>query len=139
MTDERLLFLSYEWLKRYVEELNSNEAYAKSAATWEGDFIFRIDPDGEILHDPVLAYVDLWHGRAREARPAAPGEEAAFTYSSSLENWKKLVGGEIGPIRGIVSRKFKLKGNIVKVMRYMKAAQLLVDTVGKVPTKFHDE
>ncbi len=79
------------------------------------------------------------YGKAREARPAAPGEEAAFTYSSILENWKKLVGGEIGPIRGIVSRKFKLKGNIVKVMRYMKAAQLLVDTVGKVPTKFHDE
>lgn len=139
MSEEKLLFLSYEWLEKYKELLNANSEYEKAASNWEGDFIFLMNADGEILKEPVRAYMDLWHGKCRDTRPAAPGETADFTYSSDIENWKKLIAGKTGPIRGIVSRKFRLEGSITKVMRYMKAAQLLVSTATMVPTSWHDE
>ncbi|TFF84655.1 sterol carrier protein [Candidatus Thorarchaeota archaeon] len=132
-------FLSEEWLAEYRERLNSNPDYAESAKTWEGDLIFQIDADGERIAEPIRAYVDLWHGECREARVAGPDDNAEFTYSASIDNWRRLLGGEIGPIRGIISRKFKLQGSMSKVMRYIKAAQVKVETASTVPTKFQDE
>jgi putative sterol carrier protein len=83
--------------------------------------------------------VDLWHGKCRESRLAVADESAEYTYSGSLENWKKLIGREIGPIRGIVSRRFGLDGSLFKLMRYIKAAQILVENATRVPTRWPDE
>jgi putative sterol carrier protein len=48
----------------------------------------------------------------------------------------KLINGKIGPIRGLLTRKFKLTGNMAKIMRYTRAASELVSTTSKVPTEF---
>jgi len=63
-------------------------------------------------------------------------KEAEFVYESPYSNWKKLIKGEIDPIKGLLTRKFKLKGNVMKVMRVTKAAKELVATASKVPTEF---
>lgn len=136
---EKMEFLSEKWLAEYKRRLNSNPDYAEAGKTWEGDLIFQIDADGDKVKEPVRAYMDLWHGQCREARVAHSEDTAEFTYSASIENWKKLLGGEIGPIRGIISRKFRLDGSMSKVMRYIKAAQVKVETASTIPTRFHDE
>ncbi len=139
MIDDKLLFLSEDWLKRYMELLNNNQQYEEVAKGWEGDFIFQIESDGKTVTEPIRAYVDLWHGKCRAVHPAAPGESAEFVYSGTLENWKKLLNQEIGPIKGLLSRKFKIKGSMMKVLRYISAAQELVATSTGVPTRFPDE
>lgn len=139
MTDDKLLFLSEDWLKRYMELLNNNQQYEEVAKGWEGDFIFQVESDGKTVTEPIRAYVDLWHGKCRAVHPAAPGESAEFVYSGTLENWKKLLNQEIGPIKGLLSRKFKIKGSMMKVLRYISAAQELVETSTGVPTRFPDE
>lgn len=130
-------FLSQEWIEAYREALNANEAYAEAAQDWEGDFLFVVEP-GEGAPEGATFYVDLWHGKCREARLLGPDEEAdaAFTYAGPYENWKKLIQGEIDPIKGLLTGKFRLKGSMMKVMRYTKAAKLLVETAGEVPTEF---
>ncbi len=82
--------------------------------------------------------MDLWHGKCREARLLSPEEEVktAFTYAGPYGNWIRLINKEIDPIRGLLTGKFKLKGSMMKVMRYTKAAKLLVATAGQVPTEF---
>jgi putative sterol carrier protein len=122
-----------------MELLNNNQQYEEAAKSWEGDFIFQIDSDGKTVTEPIRAYVDLWHGKCRAIHPAAPGESAAFVYSGTLENWKSLLNQEIGPIKGLLSRKFKIKGSMVKVLRYVSAAQELVATATRVPTRLPDE
>ncbi|TXT54390.1 MAG: hypothetical protein BAJATHORv1_70090 [Candidatus Thorarchaeota archaeon] len=139
MTEDKKVFPSPEWIEKYVELLNSNPAYKEAAKTWEGDFIFQIDPDGVIVKEPIRFYLDLWHGDCREGRMATEDDDAEFLYQGTYENWKKLLNGEIDPIRGIMSRKFKLKGSMSKVMRATKAASELVATAARVPTKFIDE
>lgn len=136
---EKLDFLTEAWLAEYKKRLNANPDYAEAGKTWEGDLIFQIDPDGKKVKEPVRAYMDLWHGQCREAKVAGPEDTAEFTYAATLHNWKRLLAGEIGPIRGIISRKFRLEGSMAKVMRYIKAAQVKVETAATIPTRYQDE
>ena len=138
MGDE-LEFLSDEWIALYMELLNKNDRYEDAVKTWEGDFIFEVTADGEIITEPYRFYIDLWHGNCRSARMAGPDDTAEFTYSGPYKNWRALFDGKIDPIKGIMARKFKLDGDMGKVMRYTKAALELVATTRQIPTKFLDD
>jgi len=140
MGDEKLIFPSEEWVAKYWELLSANDAYKEAAADWEGDFIFQVDADGDVIKEPLKLYLDLWHGECREAHMAKPEEKAEFTYKGTYKNWKRLIAGEIDPIKGLMSRKFELPdGDMGKVMRATKAAAELVATAQRVPTKYLDE
>jgi len=136
---EKLDFPSDEWIAKYLEALNNNPRYEDAAKTWEGDFIFQINADGESVKETVRFYLDLWHGKCRSAKMAGPDDTAEFTYAGPLKNWKLLFEGKIDPIKGIMARKFKLDGDMGKVMRYTKAAMELVATTREIPTKYPDE
>lgn len=130
-------FPSEEWILLFMEALNANKNYEDAAKTWEGDFLFVIETDDE-LKEPSTFYVDLWHGKSRGVARVKPGEEknAAFVYSGPYSNWKKLINKQIDPIQGLLTGRFKLKGDMVKVLRAVRAAKELVETAGKVPTEF---
>jgi putative sterol carrier protein len=132
------LFGTEEWVKAYMKELNSNEAYAEAAKKWEGDFIFIIKQDDTLDHDLFL-WIDLWHGKAREGKTVSSADEvdAAYTFEGPYSNYVKLVEGTLDPIKGLVTGKFKLKGDITKVMRAVKAAQELVRTIRLTETEFY--
>jgi putative sterol carrier protein len=134
---EKFKFPSEEWIKAYKEELNKNTAYEEAAKDWEGDFLFIITP-GEGLDKEYVFYVDLWHGKCRDAYmvPDRNAKVTAFVFEGPYQNWKKLIAGQLDPIQGLLTGKFKLKGNMAKVLRYTKAASELVKTASKVPTEF---
>ncbi len=139
MSDNRILFFTEEWLAKYGELLSKNEAYKRAAKDWHGDFIFEVTPDGMSVKRPLRVYMDLQAGEMVKAHVAQPDETAQYVYSGSLENWKRLLAGEIGPIKGIMARKFRLQGSLMTVTRYIKAAEELVRTAALVPTRFPDE
>jgi putative sterol carrier protein len=131
------MFPSEEWIKLFKDALNSNAAYEDAAKTWEGDFLFVVQPDST-LQDQAVFYVDLWHGKCRDAAMLKPGEtkQTAFSYEGPYGNWKKLINKELDPIQSLLTGKFKLKGDMLKVLRAVRAAKELVETAGKVPTEF---
>jgi putative sterol carrier protein len=134
-----LKFPTQEWLEAYIKELNQSKEYEEAAKDWEGDFLFVIIPDGTgNLQEEVTLYMDLWHGKCREAYVLKPGEtkETAFVFSGPYKNWQKVLRKELDPIQGLMQGKFKLKGDMAKVMRYVRAAQALVNAIMKVPTEF---
>jgi putative sterol carrier protein len=124
-----LLFPSEEWVEEWIKKLNEYEAYQQAAATWEGDFLFVLEADGG-LDETTTMYVDLWHGKCRKGwivssdNPAP--DDVEFEYRGVYGNWVKLLNGEIGPIKGLLQQKFKLKGNMAKVLKATKAALELV-------------
>lgn len=120
-----------------MEVLNKNKDYEEAAEDWEGDFLFVVTPEGN-LREQATYYVDLWHGKCRSARLLSPGESmaTAFTYTGPYGNWVRVINKEIDPIKGLLTGRFKLKGSMMKVMRYTKAAKLLVQTASQVPTEF---
>ena len=134
------MFGSDEWAKAFMEEINKNEAYAKAAADWEGDFYFVVQPK-KMFDKQIVLYIDLWHGKCRDAKVVEDESQYSPEYKliASDDNWKAIIDRKLDPIRGMMIRKLKLEGNMGKIMRYVKAAQELVNSATRVPTEFPPE
>jgi putative sterol carrier protein len=149
-------FGSDEWAKAYVKAINDNKNYKQAASWWEGDFIFTIEPSGA-LKKKINMFVGLLHGDCTGAKTLAEGEEfdvlppnskprplkegqkvgAEFVFSGTYDNWIKVLKKELDPIQGLMAGKFKLIGNMAKVMRATKAAQELVNSTTVISTEFY--
>ncbi len=124
-------FPSPEWVVAFDEQVNTSDAYANAAKTWEGDITLVIEGGPGI-------YLDLWHGKCRQAEfltdPNSKNPE--FKITADMEKWKKVLAGKLDPVQGMVTRQIKLDGNLVKIMKNVKAAQELVRCATKVPTVY---
>ena len=132
-------FGSEEWLKAFEEAINNSQAYADAAKTWEGDFYFIVDPGGSV-EEEIVMYVDLWHGRCRGSARVADrsAKEPAFVINASEGVWRKVIEKKLDPIQGLMTRQLKLKGDMIKIMKAVKAAKELVECTTQVPTEFHE-
>lgn len=123
-------FPSPEWTDAFEEKINTSDAYAAAAKTWEGDLLFVVDESKDGI------YLDLWHGKCRRSEYLASldGVVAEFTISAPLAKWNSVLAGKLDPIQGMVTRQLKLQGNLVKIMKNVKSAQELVKCATQVPT-----
>jgi putative sterol carrier protein len=128
-------FPSDEWVRRFKEELNKNKAYEDAAKTWEGDFLFIITPDEGLKRETVF-YIDLWHGKCRDAYLVNGEKTAAFLFKGPYSNWKKVITKELDPLRGLIRGMFTVEGDSRVILDQAKAAQELVNTAQKIPTVF---
>lgn len=130
-------FPSDEWIKVMADEVNKSENYRKSAAKWEGDFYFVVEP-GPGLPEPMTLYIDLWHGEARSASAVADqGEKSPeFVIRAPINTWRRVIEKKLDPIQGMITGQLKLTGTMSKIMRFPKAAADLVTCATKVPTEF---
>lgn len=124
-------FPSPEWVDAFEKQINSSDAYANAAKTWEGDIILVIEGSAGI-------YLDLWHGKCRAASYLNdPGNRTAeFKITADMEKWKRVLAGKLDPVQGMVTRQIKLDGNLVKIMKNVKAAQELVRCATRVDTVY---
>ena len=135
-------FPSAEWLDQLKEQLNTSPAYADAAKNWEGDFYFVIDPEkNSPIDETVYLYMDLWHGECREAHRVTNKEEKspAYIMSGPYGKWKKVVTAKLDPIQALVTGQLKLKGNMVMVMKNVKAAQEIIRACTRIDASFADE
>jgi putative sterol carrier protein len=130
-------FPSQEWADLYRQALNENASYEQAARDWEGDFLFIITPDQRFPQEAIL-YLDLYHGKCREARLlSSRGERAAaYTLEGPFSSWLELLQGRLDPVQAVLTGRLKLLGDMMKVMRYLQAATELVKTAQRVPTEF---
>ncbi|MCA9933829.1 MAG: SCP2 sterol-binding domain-containing protein [Ardenticatenaceae bacterium] len=127
-------FPSDEWVKALCTELNQSAAYKQAAAKWEGDLIFVIENPG----GNGYLYMDLWHGECRNARQLDSNSEvnAEFQLAAPIATWKRVIQGQLDPIRALTGRQLKLKGNLMKIMKTPKAAIELVNCSKGLDTKW---
>lgn len=123
-------FATSEWATALMEKINASEAYQKSSATWEGDIYFEVSDHSRFI------YLDLWHGECRSAsvHDDMSHKKAAFVITAPYKTWMSVVQGKLDPIKGIMSRQLKLKGNMLKVMKAPQAAIDLVGCTGQLET-----
>ncbi|UCH31650.1 MAG: SCP2 sterol-binding domain-containing protein [Candidatus Bathyarchaeota archaeon] len=159
-----VLYPSREWLEEYRRRLNQSREYKEAGkgwgVGWNGDFIFQIDNIpinsisvedlpadlakelGEYVIDGTsYSYIQLEDGVCRGACPIKNPKdvEAGFIMKGSYENWKKLSTGEMEVMRGLLTRKFELEGNMARVMQYTRAAMLMTNISSSIKTEFIDE
>ena len=133
----RIRFGSAEWLQALRRELNQSQAYADAAKNWEGDFYFVVDPEGEVA-EPMYLYMDLWHGKCREVRVVQDRAEKqpAYVMSGPYSKWRKVVTGQLDPLQALATGQLKLKGNMINVMKNVRAAQEVVRACTRIDTEF---
>lgn len=130
-------FPSDEWIKELSRMLNASESYERSAKDWEGDFLFVVQADTACPETTYL-YLDLLHGKSPNAMQLGSPDEkpAAFVLAAPYSTWRRVIEGKLDPIQGMMTRQLKLQGDMMKVMRYPKAAKEIVSCTAKVPTEF---
>jgi putative sterol carrier protein len=134
-----------EWAEAYQKAINDNPNYKDAAGPegfppdgWEGDFLFIVEPSGNLDHE-IRMFVGLYHGECTGARIVEAGEEvdAEYVYSGPYDAWVQVLKKELDPIRGLLAGKFKLKGDMAKVLRATRAAQELVVSTTMIDTEFY--
>lgn len=130
-------FATDEWVKALADELNKSEAYAEAAKTWEGDFYWIVEPEGE-FKEPVVLYIDLWHGKAREAFLAQDEsvKSPEFRIWAPVNVWRAIAEKRLDVMQALLTRKLKMTGNMSKIMRSIKAARELVNCATLIDTEF---
>lgn len=128
-------FPSDEWIKELSDRLNQSESYERSAKDWEGDFVFVIEPD-EAYRSTAYFYLGLYHGKSPDAAlvDSEDAREVEFVIRAPFSTWRQVIEGKVDPIQGMMTRRLKLSGNLMKIMRYPKAAQEIVACCAEVPT-----
>ena len=101
-----------------------------------GDSSFQSDA----FEETAYLFLGLYHGKSpgAEALSAQEEREAEFVLSAPFTNWRRVIEGELDPIQGMMTKKLKVKGNMMKIMRYPKAAKEIVSCCALVPTDFGD-
>lgn len=128
---------SHEWALALKDEVNKSDAYRKASLTWEDDFYFIVTKGGPLPED-VCVYLDLWHGECREAfKITDPGVKTpSFEISAPLDTWKMVASRELNPVKGIMTRQLKVKGNILKLLKAPKSAIELVECAIRLDTEW---
>lgn len=132
-------FPSDAWINALRDLLNDSESYRRSAKDWEGDFLFIVDPD-EAYSDTAFLYLKLYHGESQGAGMVTPDDmpETEYTINAPYTTWRKVIDSKLDPIQGMMTGQLKLKGDLMTVMRYPKAAQEIVSCCAKIPTNWPD-
>jgi putative sterol carrier protein len=130
-------FPSNEWINALRDQLNASESYQRSAKDWEGDFIFVVEPDAA-YSETIYLLLKLFHGSSQGAELLDPDDlpVTEYTINAPYTTWRKVIDGKLDPIQGMMTGQLKLKGDLMKVMRYPKAAQEIVSCCANVPTEW---
>jgi putative sterol carrier protein len=159
-----VMFMTKAWAEEYRKMVNQNKEYKESAkgwgVGWNGDFIFQIDkiPVDKIpfkdlppnvakelkeytVNGTIYTVIQLKDGECTGAYNIKDPKAAkvGFVMKGPYENWKKLARAQVDPIKALLTRQFALEGDMAKVMKYAKAANLLAATSAATKTEFPDE
>lgn len=134
-----------EWVKEW-EKFIQNDAKYKTVAlpNWENPIVLHLLPNPAmgVDHD-IFVKMDLWHdGECRSIRyipPSEIGKPGNFVVSGSIERWLMVGRKQLDVVKGMMQGKLKLKGDLPTVVRAVKAAVRLVETVGEVGGTYPDE
>jgi putative sterol carrier protein len=112
------IFPTDDWLVTLKEKLNTDARYAEIAKSWEGDIRFVIEPGGAIA-ETMAFYLDLWHGKCREAfmETELENRKPAFVLKARYDQFTCVLKGELDPMQAMLTRKLGVTGNLAVMMR----------------------
>jgi putative sterol carrier protein len=135
-------FPTDEWFQRFVEVINGSKEYREYADTWEGDVVILVEAEPDKgVPDDVYGLLDLWHGSCRGGGlvDQARADDAEFVVRAPYSRWKDVILGDLEPVKGLVQGKLRVRGDLPKILRYVKGTQELALLTGEVETTFPDE
>jgi putative sterol carrier protein len=72
---------------------------------------------------------DIWLGE----------RETDFSIEGKYGIWVDVLLGKLGATKALMMRKLKVKGNLLKLMKYTKPTMRWLEILRAIPTEFHGE
>ncbi|MHA1378254.1 MAG: SCP2 sterol-binding domain-containing protein [Candidatus Helarchaeota archaeon] len=125
-------FPSIEYVEEFKKRINESEKYAKAAATWEGDLMFIIEGEGDLMDegDKFILYLDLWHGKCRDLKLMLDEDEkpdVSFKIRGPESVWRSISEEGANAINMIMTNQLQAEGDMNKLMRATKPAIVLTE------------
>jgi putative sterol carrier protein len=131
-------FCSSKYLEEAKKRTNSDEQYLELAKGEDAryTFVIKAEPEKGVNKDIVIGYVaedgkiaDIWLGERK----------TDFTITGTYEVWVNVLLGKLGATKALMMRKLKVKGNLLKLMKYTKPTLRWLEILRTIPTEFHGE
>jgi putative sterol carrier protein len=134
-----------EWVKAWETKMQNDAQYKTLALpNWENPIVIHVlkNPALGIDYD-IFVKMDLWHnGECKSIKyipPSEVGKPGDFVITATTERWFAVCRKQLDVVKGMMQGKLKLKGDLPTVVKAVKAAVRIVETVGETGGKYEDE
>lgn len=132
-----MLVFTKEWIDALALSLLKNEKYQKSAQGFDSTFQFVVEsvPKRGVTQTKSCGLKapqcdETWEGIKTGAD---------FTMTASYEIFHKICNGKMNALVAITTRKAKVKGNMVKLLKFTSATNNFVATIQQLPNEFEGD
>jgi len=131
-------FAGKAYLKEVMKRSNADKKYLELAKGENASYTFMIqaEPEKDVEKDIVLGYTvedgittDIWLGERK----------TEFTISGKYGVWVSILTGKTGVTKAFLTRKLKVRGNLMKILKMSKATERWLELLRMIPTEFHGE
>jgi putative sterol carrier protein len=126
------LFASEEWAELLKDEINANKEMAKAGKGFDATIQFVIQGAGKRGDLPFWTHMK--DGKILELSTGK--KDCEYVVAGDYAVWKEIVEGNQDPLQAIMVKKLTFEGNMQVIMKYIKAVNLMMESVKNVPTEF---
>ena len=129
---------SAEYMEEVLKRTNSDEKYLKLSKGENEIYtlVLEAEPAKGIAENLILCY-RVEDGKIVEVFPTE--REATFRIAAPYGTWIEILTGKLGANKAIMTRKLKVKGNFMKLMKYSEGVLRWVEILKTVPTEFEGQ
>jgi putative sterol carrier protein len=138
------LYPSQEWCDGWRAAINADPVLRSAGANWgvdfNGNWLFEVTPGGG-LENTVYVYLEASAGECQDARMVDDPStvDAGFVVTGSYADFKSVIKGEADFIAGVVKRRFRLKGDIGRIMRNARFIRAVSATFSSFESEYLGE
>lgn len=131
-------FGSLEYLEEVKKRTNNDQKYLELAKEENASYTFIIEaePEKGVNNTITLGYnveegkiTNIWLGE----------KNTDFIISGKYGVWVDILLGNLGVTKAFLTRKLKVRGNLMKLLKLSKATEYWLEILRKIPTEFHGE
>jgi len=124
-------FLSKEWCDAYTNAWKANGDLKSGLKKFTGNFIYRVSDRTDIA--PLQ--VNIVNGDVTYQGPEN-GDEIEFDMWATYDGWRKVIQGEIGVKKAMMTSGYGFKGSKIKAAMYMGSFEKSIKMMSDIQTEF---
>ncbi len=138
-----VLYPSQEWCDDWKKAINADEVIAKTGQNWSVAIQWKLvicPHSRRRLKHSTHVYLEAAAGKCSDARlvDVSSDVDPGFIVTGSYPDFKSVVKGEAHFLAGVVKGTFKIKGDMVKIMRNAKFIRAVANSISSFESEYFE-
>ena len=127
-----------EYMKEVVKRTNSDAKYLELSKGENEIYtlVLEAEPEKGVTENLILCY-KMEDGKIVEIFPTE--REATFRLSAPYGIWVDILTGKLGANNALMTRKLKVKGSFMKLLKYSDGVLRWIEILRALPTEFEGQ